>query len=160
TAMIHVSPSVRSVLSMDKKFLSAEEAVALFGVAAADLQRLVDEGQLKALADRGSWKYRREGLEQLIKAGTLVPKSPADDEAGQKMRDLDATTDEPGSQDRAFLELDEEALAEGATMVNPKIDPASEDTTPSEVRLVTDKPAVNADVLSPGSMPVAESLSE
>lgn len=122
---------------MDKKFLSAEEAVALFGIAAADLQRLVDEGQLKALADRGSWKYRREEIEQLIKGGALA----ADVERGQQTLEIETERDESGSQDLAFLELDEEALAEGATLVNPK----------------TDEPAAP---LSPGSMPIAESLSE
>lgn len=122
---------------MDKKFLSAEEAVALFGIAAADLQRLVDEGQLKALADRGSWKYRREEIEQLIKSGALA----ADVERGQQTLEIETEKDESGSQDLAFLELDEQALAEGATMVNPK----------------TDEPAAP---LSPGSMPIAESLSE
>lgn len=57
---------------MDKKFLTQEEVVAYFDVAADDLARLVESGALKALPDRTDTKYRKSDLEALIAAGELV----------------------------------------------------------------------------------------
>lgn len=148
---------------MDKKFLSVEEAVSEFGLDPAKLQSLVDAGELRALADRGSWKYRRDELEQLIQSGRLPAQHPAGDGAPPS-----STTE-----DFAFLEIDEQALEEGATAIKSEAD--SESSSPEiigpdtgfasdgEIMLIESDPEV--EVVMPGSsssseIPVASSLSE
>jgi len=111
-----------------KKFLNAEEVAAEFGLNADSLKQFVDSGEVRALADRGTWKYRRDELEALVSAGKILP--PTSDfgldaiaEGGQTL----SFTDQ--DDDLSYIELDEEALAEQATMITksaPEAAPASE----------------------------------
>lgn len=54
-----------------KKFLTAAEVAEEFGLNPETLQQLVDSGDLRALADRGTWKYRRDELQGLVDAGRI-----------------------------------------------------------------------------------------
>jgi hypothetical protein len=102
---------------MQKKFLTTDEITADYGIDAATVQALVDTGDLKALADRGTWKYRREDLNALITSGRLQPtkEMPVVDDF-----DLDEVLglakDEPESE-VDYLELDEDALSEQPTII-------------------------------------------
>ncbi len=161
---------------MDKKFLTAEEAVAQFGIDPAEFQRLVDENQLRSLADRGSWKFRRDEIEQLISDGTLSAMFPGGDGTAQEGQtlELEPETEEAGPSDFAFLDENDEAAHEGATMIKPTADfevPSDEAAgaplalfpSDSEILMVDDE-AVAADAGSSptpsAEIPVAESLSE
>lgn len=153
---------------MDKKFLSAEEALSQFGIDAAEFQKLVDEGELRALADRGSWRYRRDEIEQLIERGRLSAQNPQGDSG--------ASSNPP--EDFAFLEIDEQALEDGATAVNPRTDadfagessspeiigPDSDFASDGEIMLIESDPDVPVASLTPtpssSDMPVAGSLSD
>lgn len=95
-----------------KKFLSADEVAAEFGLDASSLQKLVDAGEVQALADRGTWKYRRDELQSLVDAGKL----------NVRIQDPD---------DVSYIELDEEALAEQATMIKKS-------DSDSDVKLASD----------------------
>ena len=108
---------------MDKKFLSAEDAIEQFGLDAAEFQRLVDAGELRALADRGTWKYRRDEIEGLIEKGALKGKRPAEA----------PPLSSAGPDDLTFLELDEDALSAGATL--------AKDATPTELLPEDDRTA-------------------
>jgi hypothetical protein len=141
---------------MDKKFLSAEEAIAQFGLDAAEFQRLVDEGELRALADRGTWKYRRDEVEELIRDGVLKVKNPAGETSEQAGEVLRFGSLKTPAEELSFLELDEEALSEGATVVK-KSSELSDDTTPSEVFLVDDQPETSS---SPERSSPADSVSD
>lgn len=140
---------------MDKKFLTQYEALSQFGLDAEQFQQMVDDGKLRALADRGTWKFRRDEIEGLIQEGLLTAKHPAGDAAASAS--LGA-----GPDDFSFLELDEDALSEGATMVKKSSDltpaeaainvaPEMTDDSSGEVGLVAD---------SASDLPVAESLDE
>ncbi len=98
-----------------KKFLNADEVVAEFGLDAAALKQFVDAGEVRALADRGTWKYRRDELQALVNAGTIHPPSHLSDSNQMP------TFQHPGqpADEVSYIELDEEALAEHATMESP-----------------------------------------
>lgn len=104
-----------------KKFLTAEEVAAEFGLDAATLQQFVDAGDVRALADRGTWKYRRDELQALVDAGKISSTSLSD---GDQILTFDNSED-----DLSYIELDETALAEQATMIT-KSQPAEEVSEP------------------------------
>ena len=99
-----------------KKFLNAEEVAAEFGLDAAALQQFVDSGEVRALADRGTWKYRRDELVALVNSGMIqlpsmdIPVSLSD---GNQVLSFQGPDD-----DVSYIELDEDALAEQATMIS------------------------------------------
>lgn len=128
---------------MDKKFLSAEEAVAHFGLDPVQFQQMVDEGELRSLADRGTWKFRRDEIEGLIEEGLLKVLPPAD-EAQQQTLSFDMpAVDETEPEELSFLELDEEALTDGATVIKKRSDPEIDDEapTPQEIFLAPEEDA-------------------
>ncbi|MBS0203086.1 MAG: hypothetical protein JSS49_09330 [Planctomycetes bacterium] len=97
-----------------KKFLNIDEVAAEFGLDAASLKPFVDSGEVRALADRGTWKYRRDELQALVDAGKIEPVGSLSD------GDQILTFHNPGEaqdDDLSYIELDEEALAEQATMI-------------------------------------------
>lgn len=96
-----------------KKFLTAEEVAAEFGLDATALQAFVDSGEVRALADRGTWKYRRDELQSLVEAGKIEA-SLSD---GDQVLTFDNSED-----DISYIELDETALAEQATMITKSSD--------------------------------------
>ncbi len=107
-----------------KKFLDADEVAAEFGLDAATLKQFVDSGEVRALADRGTWKYRRDELQTLVEAGKIqlpsmdVPVAMSDENQILTFADPD--------DDLSYIELDEDALAEQATMIT-KSQPAPEE---------------------------------
>lgn len=115
------SRPIRWVMAVaQKKFLTTADITELYGIEDSTIRELVDEGNLKALADRGTWKYRREDIEGLITSGRLHPTKelPTVDDI-----DFDETI---GFADEAaalpeqvdFIELDEEALSDQATIIS------------------------------------------
>lgn len=98
---------------MEKKFFTADEIISTFGLSRDQIESLVQEGQLKALADRGTFKYRRDEIEALI-AGGLTPANPVSN-SGNSDSDVvsfDFDGDFSAGPDAvSFLELDEDALA-------------------------------------------------
>lgn len=102
-----------------KKFLTTAEVTHFFGIEEETVRSLVETGDLKALADRGTWKYRREDIEALIKAGRLHPTREmptVDDMDFDESMGFGAAG---ATDDRVdFLELDEDALAGESTMIS------------------------------------------
>lgn len=98
-----------------KKFLDADEVAAEFGLDAATLKQFVDSGEVRALADRGTWKYRRDELQALVEAGKIQLPS-TDIPVGMSDENQILTFADPDD-DLSYIELDEDALAEQATMI-------------------------------------------
>ncbi len=107
-----------------KKFLNADEVVAEFGLDEAALKQFVDAGDVRALADRGTWKYRRDELQSLADAGKIRPPSLSDGDQMMTFQHPDQPDD-----DVSYIELDEEALAEHATMESPPPPPPPQQPT-------------------------------
>lgn len=101
-----------------KKFLSAEEVVELYGVDESVLSDLVKDGSLKALADRGGYKFRRDDIDSLVRAKILHPSKELPVVGEEAVSDiLSFASEDSGSSAVDFIELDEEALAEQPTMI-------------------------------------------
>ncbi|MBA4031539.1 MAG: hypothetical protein C0478_11715 [Planctomyces sp.] len=103
---------------MDKKFFTADELIATFGLTRGQIESLVGDGKLKALADRGTFKYRRDEIEALIAGGLAPQGTPVDlgsSESDVISFDFDGEFDSPGAEAVSFLEIDEEALAGAPT---------------------------------------------
>ncbi len=129
-----------------KKFLNAEEVAAEFGLNADSLKQFVDSGEVRALADRGTWKYRRDELEGLVSAGKIQP--PTSDFGLDALADGGQTLSfSDPDDDVSYIELDEEALAEQATMITkstPAVPPVAEDPVEEDWFLPTDEAEMTA----------------
>lgn len=120
------------------KFLTAAEVATEFGLDEAALRQFVDSQDVRALADRGVWKYRRDELQTLVDSGKIVP-PPADlwlDDAAAST-DKVLTVGTAADDDLSYIELDEEALAEHATMIS-KSSPVEDRTPADEVAVAED----------------------
>ncbi|MFN0053759.1 MAG: hypothetical protein ACKV0T_16380 [Planctomycetales bacterium] len=53
---------------MSKKYLSIEEAAAKIGVDTSELNRLREKGMIRAFADRGTWKFKEEDVDNLARS--------------------------------------------------------------------------------------------
>ena len=121
-----------------KKFLTVDEVAAEFGLDEAALQQFVDSGEVRALADRGIWKYRRDELQMLIESGKVAP--PAADlwlDDAPSLKGEVLTVGAAADDDLSYIELDEEALAEHATMIT-KSGPVEDGTPVDEVAVAED----------------------
>ena len=102
-----------------KRFLTAGEVFQLFGVDTEMLDQLVEAGDVQALPDLGSFRYRREDFVKLVQDGRLSPRTAGEmfqvDSQGDipflKLQQDDGVKFE---EDVEFLELDEDALNEQA----------------------------------------------
>lgn len=131
---------------MAKKYLSIEEAAERLGIAADDLKRLREKGEIRAFADRGTWKFREDDIDELGRkrqtdSDPEVPimRAPTpkkkDDLAGTILFDDESSDDAGGSSINLGAESDE-SLGEQPTIVRKnRGDLGSSD---SDVRLVFD----------------------
>jgi hypothetical protein len=115
---------------MQKKFLTTDEITHGYGIDEDTIQSLVEAGELKALADRGTWKYRRDEIEGLIKSGRLHPTKELPEVDDVEFDDvIGLASDGDASSAADYIELDEDALAEQQTFIRGAAD---EDAGPSD----------------------------
>ena len=144
-----------------KKFLTAADIQEIYGIDEAKIQSLVDAGDLKALADRGTWKYRHDDLVSLIEQGRLQASKemPTVDDV-----DFDIELGGQGEGEQVdFLELDEDALSGGSTVISSGLPQPTSDLqlsftdnpapSSSDVRVFepTETGASDSDILMRGS---------
>ena len=105
---------------MSKKYLSLEEAAEVLKMQTAELNRLRDKGDIRAFADRGSWKFREEDVLALMRS-----------------RQADSNPELPlmsgGASEDVLSEDDDDVLGSQPTIIR-KNKPASD----SDVRLIFD----------------------
>jgi hypothetical protein len=53
---------------MSKKYLSLDEAASMLGMPREELTRLREKGELRGFADRGTWKFKVEDIENLARS--------------------------------------------------------------------------------------------
>src|SRR3989344_3904176 len=63
-----------------RKYLSFQEAAEMLGVTQDELDNIRQRGQVRAFADRGTWKFKREDLQRLMQALANPPEEPPKDE--------------------------------------------------------------------------------
>src|SRR5262245_24312003 len=129
---VRSSGNSRSPSRMSKKYLSIEEAAAQLGIPAAELNRLREKGTIRAFADRGTWKFKEEDVEQLGRS------RQADSDPDVPLISADA-----GSSSDLFE--DEDALGDQPTIIRKGGPYTGSD---SDVRLIYDESMHVADVKS------------
>lgn len=126
---------------MAKKYLSIEEAAELLGLETSELNRLREKGEIRAFADRGTWKFKQEDVENLTRTrqADSDPDVPLHVEkllrdAGP--RDEEETHVESHDDDAGQGVLDDDALSEQPTIIRRS--KADEGASDSDVRLIFD----------------------
>ena len=136
---------------MAKKYLSIDEAAAQLGISTDELTQLREKGEVRGFADRGTWKFKADDVEnlsrsreadsdpdvQLLGGKNVLDETGSDagmsDEAGSSV----VLGDDPGSS----VEMQgEDALGQQPTMVS-KSSPEDSDMlsgSDSDVRLILD----------------------
>ena len=140
-----------------KRFLTAAEVFQLFGVDSHALDELVESGDVQALADLGTFKYRSEDFAKLIQSGKLSARTSAEmfeiDDDGE-LPFLKIKKDEgPTIEDVSFIELDEDAL-QGAAESNAPIS-LENAPAPTDTWFVDDEQPISLSSATSGEIPVA-----
>lgn len=140
---------------MAKKYLTIEEAAEIIGVEPSELSRMREKGAIRAFADRGTWKFRQDDVEELSRNREVDsdPDVPVVRNTPQKdlaKNDLASTV--IGGSDSSSINLGgevEEHIGEQPTIVRKgSIDLSNSD---SDVRLVFDDSLMPDDTIDIGA---------
>lgn len=151
---------------MTKKYLSLEEASEVLGIETQALNKLRESGEIRAFADRGSWKFRPEDVENLKRSQQFdsAPDAPMgdlpdDSDFGADIMDADSGADmvldegdsesdeestiirrragdDSSSDSDVKLVFDDALMAEGGSSEEISLSPIGE--SDSDVRLTAD----------------------
>lgn len=125
---------------MAQEYLSLEEAARELGMAKDELVRKAQRREIRAFADRGTWKFRKQDIEE--HARQMGIGSGAEIVFGG----LDADLPELDSSDQILLSeqaLDAEPGGSGARVIG--MDPKGRTPSDSDVRLVPEAPGKGSD---------------
>lgn len=113
---------------MSKKYLSLEEAASLLMLKPDELVRLREKGDIRGFADRGTWKFKVEDVQALVRTrqADSHPEVPLYDGSGSDDLASDADFDQPLVTDedsRKFSSSDSDVrLVGGADMSDDELD--------------------------------------
>ncbi|MFP6700587.1 MAG: helix-turn-helix domain-containing protein [Planctomycetaceae bacterium] len=124
---------------MASKYLSIEEAVEILGIPQDEITQLREAGELRGFADRGTWKFRTEDIEEFARSR----QADSSDDGGLGSQDLLPVDDDFDSQGTtSLLDDDDEVSADQPTLLQPSVDDepllSIDDASDSDVRLVID----------------------
>jgi excisionase family DNA binding protein len=88
---------------MAKKYLSLEEAAAQLGISTDQLKRIREQGDIRGFADRGSWKFREQDIEEFLRTrqADSSPDMPIMTDSSSS-----SVLDEPDAEDLASSDSD------------------------------------------------------
>jgi excisionase family DNA binding protein len=117
-----------------KKYLSLEEAAQQLGMRNDELNKMREQGQIRGFADRGTWKFKVEDVEELgrTRQADSDPELPMFDEP---LGNPDSHLALGGE---SAMVLDDDGESEDPTVIRKSRDPLS--SSDSDVRLVFDEP--------------------
>jgi excisionase family DNA binding protein len=113
---------------MSKKYLSLEEAADALAISTSELNRLREKGEIRAFADRGTWKFKEEDVERLgrTRQADSAPDLPLHGDVPPVSR-----------QSQSDLVLSgEDALSDQPTIIRKSA--PGENTSDSDVQLIFD----------------------
>jgi len=123
---------------MAKRYLSLEEAAKVLGMPESELSQLREKGDIRAFADRGTWKFREDEVQELMR------KREADSGSDVGLSgDLDSAlflSDDLGSSEE--IRLSESSSGDQPTVVRKS---AADSGSDSDVRLVLDESLMATD---------------
>lgn len=130
-----------------KKYLSLDEAAQQLGLRNDELNRLRERGEVRGFADRGTWKFKVEDIEELARSR----QADSDPEVPMFMDDIPESEEELelpawGTPDSELVLDDESAMvldddddtSDDPTVIRKSLDPLN--SSDSDVRLVFDEP--------------------
>ncbi|MBC8115450.1 MAG: helix-turn-helix domain-containing protein, partial [Candidatus Saccharimonas sp.] len=141
-------------MAISKKYLSLEEAAGMLKLKNDELIRLREKGEIRGFADRGTWKFKADDVEEFRRrrqpdSDPDVPIMSDDDLGERLMSDPDLQTF--SSSEHALDEDDE--LGRQATVIRK----GRESSSDSDVRLVLDEGLKGRGLTgSSGELPVLE----
>ncbi|GIS61402.1 MAG: hypothetical protein CM1200mP2_36270 [Planctomycetaceae bacterium] len=150
---------------MANKYLSIEETVEILGIPQEEVNRLRGAGELRGFADRGTWKFRAEDIEEFARS------RQADSSTDGGLGEVELSTDEEDfdlAGTTSLLDDDDDVTADQPTLIQQSLDDEPlfvDDASDSDVRLVID-PAVELDdsdddvQLDIGDQPTLSDLNE
>ena len=65
---LHGRPFLGVLEDMAKKYLSLEEAARLLDLTTEQLKKVREQGDIRGFADRGSWKFREQDIEEFLRS--------------------------------------------------------------------------------------------
>ncbi len=110
---------------MAKKYLSLEEAAAKLGMRTDELVRLREQGSIRGFADRGTWKFREEDVEELLRSR-------------QADSDPDVPLLSPGVSDSDSAIEGDDSIGEQPTVISKGPSPADLESDAGEVLPLND----------------------
>lgn len=131
-----------------KKYLSLDEAAQQLGLRNDELNRLRERGEVRGFADRGTWKFKVEDIEELARSR----QADSDPEVPMFMDDLPESEEElelpvwgtPENElaidDESVMVLDDDDTSDDPTVIRKSVDPLN--SSDSDVRLVFDEPMI------------------
>ena len=124
---------------MASKYLSIEETVEILGIPQDEITQLREAGELRGFADRGTWKFRTEDIEEFARSR----QADSSEDGGLAAQDLLPVDDDFDSQGTtSLLDDDDEVSADQPTLLQPSVDDepllSIDDASDSDVRLVID----------------------
>jgi excisionase family DNA binding protein len=133
---------------MAKKYLTLEEAAHQLGMAPDELVRLRERSEIRGFADRGTWKFKSEDVEEFARSrdADSSPEVPIlDDTPKPKVGATDSAIRKGGSSARFNKTSDsdvrlllDETLVPGSKDSDPEVVLSQLGTSDSDVRLVED----------------------
>jgi hypothetical protein len=138
---------------MAKKYLNLEEAAQLLGMAPDELVRFRERGEIRGFADRGTWKFKSEDVEDFARSrdADSSPEVPILDESPKRkpsaqdplagdsgMRRAGAAGRFNKASDSDVRLLLDETLVPGGNDSDPEVVLSQLGTSDSDVRLVED----------------------
>ena len=140
-------------MAISKKYLSLDEAAGLLKLKNDELVRLREKGEIRGFADRGTWKFKADDVEEFRRRRQpdSDPDVPImdDDDMGERLMS-DPALQTFSSSDNALDEDDE--LGRQATVIRK----GRENTSDSDVRLVLDEGLRGRLTGSSGELPVLD----
>ncbi len=141
-------------MAISKKYLSLEEAAGLLKLKNDELIRLREKGEIRGFADRGTWKFKADDVEEFRRrrqpdSDPSVPIMDDDDLGERLMSDPDLQT---FSSSENALDDEDDELGRQATVIRK----GRGSTSDSDVRLVLDDGLRGRLTGSSGELPVLE----
>src|SRR3990172_4301287 len=134
----------RSRSTMAKKYLSLEEAASILRINPDELVRLRERGEIRGFADRGTWKFKSEDVEEFSRSrqADSNPDVPIFDEGSSASEDKPVSMKRTSDSDVRLI-LDE-SLRENVDS-DPEVLLASLGESDSDVRLADEpRPIVDS----------------
>lgn len=139
---------------MAKKYLTLEEAASLAGISTDELRQLREKGELRGFADRGTWKFKQDDVEELAR------RRQADSHPDVPLLADDDVLAVGGS---SVLRTDDDGVGEQPTVIRGSAlddDEPLGGTSDSDVRLILDDNLAADDDHGGGMASLADSDSD